>query len=153
MTYDHPWSITRWLLTMFGVIALISLLVWGLGWVTQPFRTAEGVREQVADPDNAIFQYEKFHDACARIVTLDQQQAAAKKAATEHDERSRDKPDPIGRNADESARLHQVADGLKFTRQAAAQQYNADSRKWTQDLFKGRSLPFRITDDTPACDG
>jgi hypothetical protein len=123
-----------------------------IGWISQPARTAAGVRERVGDPDNALFQYEKFHNACAAIVAWDKQYETAQAAAKRHDKRTQGKPDPLGRNADESNRLHQVADGILLTRQQAAEQYNADSRKWTQDLFKSRSLPFRISDATPDCD-
>lgn len=149
---DVKFQPLKWLLWVLAVIVVISLIGWVFGWISQPFRTAAGVREKVGNADNALFQYEKFHDLCGAVVTFDEQYVTALKAAEAHDKRTAGKDDPIGRNADESARLHQVADGVKFARQSAAQRYNADSRKWTQDLFKGRSLPYRIDESTPACD-
>lgn len=146
------WQPLKWVLWAVAIVAVIALGFYLIGWFTQPLRTAAGVRERVGNADNAIFQYEKFHDLCGGIVAYDQQHATAKAAAEAHDKRTAGKDDPIGRNADESARLHQVADGILFARQQKAQQYNADSRKWTQDLFKSKSLPYRIDDSTPDCD-
>lgn len=146
------WRPLRWTIYIVSTVIIIALLGWGVGWLTQPLRTAAGVRERVADPGNALFQYEKFHDACGAIVTYDKQHKIAQDAADKHDKRTEGKPDPIGRIADESDRLHQVADGIQMARQSAAEQYNADSRKWTQDLFKSKSLPYRIGDETPQCD-
>lgn len=145
---DVKFQPLKWLLWIFVAI----LVIWLIGWLTQPLRTTAGVRERVGNADNVLFQYEKFHDQCAAVVTFDEQYATAQAAAEAHDKRTAGKADPLGRNADESARLHQVADGLKFARQSAAQRYNADSRKWTQDLFKSKSLPYRIDESTPSCD-
>jgi len=147
----HPW---RWAL---GVVAA-GLVVWiGLGLlsvVTLPFRTGHGVAKKIANPNNVIFTYEHFHDLCGGIVGFDQQYATAAKEAAAFDKRTNGKPDPIGRNAEESARLHQDAAGIKLARQQQAQTYNADSRKFTQNLFKSHRLPYRIEDGvTPDCDG
>ncbi|GAA1623862.1 hypothetical protein GCM10009733_020630 [Nonomuraea maheshkhaliensis] len=150
--FGFRWKPWRWLIAAIGVVLIIVLIAYVIGWITQPARTAAGVRERVGNADNALFQYEKFHDACAAIVASDKQYQTAKTAAESHDKRMQGKPDPLGRNADESSRLHQVADGFLYTRQKAAEQYNADSRKWTQDLFKSKSLPYRIGDATPDCD-
>lgn len=146
------WHPVRWFLAAVAIGLVIWLIFQLVGWITQPARTAAGVREKVGNADNALFQYEKFHDACGAIVAFDQQHATAQASAEAFDKRTAGKPDPLGRNADESNRLHQVADGLLYARQSAAQRYNADSRKWTQDLFKSKSLPFRIDDSTPDCD-
>ncbi len=146
----RPW---KWFFVVVGIGLVVWLVFVGIGWLTQPIRTASGVRERVGNADNALFQYEKFHDQCAAVATFDDQYATAQAAAEAHDKRTAGKSDPLGRNADESARLHQVADGIRLARQSAAQRYNADSRKWTQDLFKSRSLPYRIDEAPPACDG
>lgn len=142
----------KWVLWIFAAIVVISIVGYVIGWVTQPARTAAGVRENVGNANNAQAQYEKFHDLCGGIVAFDQQYETAKAAAEAHDKRTAGKEDPLGRNAEESARLHQVADGIQIARQQKAQQYNADSRKWTQDLFKSRDLPSRIDESTPSCD-
>ncbi|WP_433513701.1 hypothetical protein ACQP2T_60825 [Nonomuraea sp. CA-143628] len=146
------WKPWRWFFAIVGICLVVFLTIQVVGWTTQPARTAAGVRERVGNADNALFQYEKFHDACAAVVAWDKQHETARAAAERHDKRTQGKPDPLGRNADESNRLHQVADGILLTRQKAAEQYNADSRKWTQDLFKSKSLPSRIGDVTPNCD-
>lgn len=143
----HPW---RWTAGVVGVIAGGYVLSAALGFAAVPFE----IGKKVTNADNVIFQYEKFHDACGNIIALDQQFATADQAATDFDKRTSGKPDPLSRNADESARLHTDANGIRQARQGAAQQYNADSRKWTQNLFKSKALPFRIEDGiTPSCDG
>jgi hypothetical protein len=146
----RPW---RWFFSAAGVLLVVFLVLVACTAVTMPFRSALGVGERVSNPDNVIFQYEKFHNLCAGIAAKDQQYATATKAAKDHDARTSGKDDPLGRKADESARLHQVADGIKLARQQDAQTYNADSRKWTQNIFKSRGLPYRIDDGvTPDCD-
>lgn len=146
----RPW---RWFFSAIVVGLAVWLVLAVIGWVTQPVRTVGQIRERVGDADNVLFQYEKFHDRCATVVTYDGQRKAADKAAKDYDERTEGKPDPIGRIADESARLHQVADGIGVARLAEAERYNADSRKLSERLFKDRSLPHRITAETPTCDG
>jgi hypothetical protein len=146
----HPW---RWLFGAVGIFLAIYLVLVACTAVTMPFSSALGIGKRVTNPDRVIFTYEHFHDLCAGIFSKDQQYGTAIAAAREFDKRTKDKPDPLGRNADESARLHQDADGIKYARQQDAQQYNADSRKWTQNLFKSRGLPYRIDDTTPMCDG
>jgi len=145
----HPW---RWLFGAIAVVVVIWVVLGLLSVVSLPFRTAHGVAKKVSNPGNVIFQYEKFHDLCAGVVTSDQQYATAKQAAEAFDKRTAGKPDPLGRNTEESSRLHQDAAGILLARQQKAQQYNADSRKWTQNLFKSKGLPYRIGDTTPSCD-
>lgn len=147
----HPW---RWFCAALAAALVAYLAVIAFSAVTMPFRTGHGVAKRITNPDNVIFQYEKFHDLCAGIAAKDQQHATAEKTAQAFDKRTAGKADPLGRNADESARLHQDADGILLARQKDAQQYNADSRKFTQNLFKSKGLPSRIDDGvTPQCDG
>ena len=147
----HPW---RWIAG--GVAAVLAIWI-GLGildMVSLPFRSGHGVAKRIANPDHVIWSYEHFHDLCGSIVSFDQQYATAEKEAADFDKHTAGKKDPLGRNADESARLHQDAAGIKYARQQQAQTYNADSRKFTQNLFKSSRLPYRIEDGvTPDCDG
>lgn len=147
----HPW---RWAAGALGLIVGIWIVLGLLSVVALPFRSGHGVAKRIANPDHVIFTYEHFHDLCGSIVAFDQQYATAAKEAAAFDKRTAGKPDPLGRNAEESARLHQDAAGIKLARQQQAQTYNADSRKFTQNLFKSSRLPYRIEDgSTPDCDG
>ena len=142
----HPW---RWFFGIVGIIVLIYGTTVVLGFATTPIK----IGQKVTDPDNVFFQYEKFHDLCGGIVAKDEQYVTAKAAADAYDKRTARKPDPVGEIAKESGRLHQVADGITIARQQDAQQYNADSRKWTQNHFKSKGLPYRIDNGvTPNCD-
>lgn len=143
----------RWILTAVAAFFGVYLLLIACTAVTMPFRSALGVGERVTQPDRVIYTYEHFHDLCAGIAAKDQQHAEAVKAAEAFDKRTEGRDDPLGRNADESARLHQDADGIRQARRQDAATYNADSRKWTQSMFKSRGLPSRIGDETPQCDG
>lgn len=146
----RPW---RWLFGGVGVLLAFYLVLVACTAVAMPFGSALGIQKRVTNPDRVIFNYEHFHDLCGGIFAKDQQYATASNAAKTFDKRTDGKPDPLGRNADESARLHQVADGIRYARQQDAQTYNADSRKWTQNIFKSRGLPYRIDSETPMCDG
>jgi hypothetical protein len=147
----HPW---RWAAGILGAVITVWLIFGLLDIVSLPFRTGHGVAKKISNPNNVIFTYEHFHDLCGGIVGLDQQYATAAKEAAAFDKRTDGKADPLGRNAEESARLHQDAAGIKLARQQQAQTYNADSRKFTQNHFKSSRLPYRIEDGvTPDCDG
>lgn len=140
----------RWVAGFVGIALVAYVLLALAGIVGAPF----GVARKVTNPDRVIFAYEHFHDTCGAVVALDQQYKTALKTAEAFDKRTKDEDDPLGRNADESSRLHQDAAGIALARQEKAQQYNADSRKYTQAVFKQRSLPYRIEDGvTPSCDG
>lgn len=150
MSYTNP---LRWVLPAVAAVIGVYLLLIACTAVTMPFRTAHGVAKRVTNPDKVIFEYEHFHDLCGGIAAKDQQYGTAIAAARDFDKRADGKPDPLGRNADESARLHQDAAGIKLARQQDAQTYNADSRKWTRNIFKSKGLPYRIDETTPLCDG
>ena len=149
-TGGYKWSPFKWLVGIFVAIVVLVLT----GYVIKLIFVPVGVAEKVVNPDNVVFQYEKFHDACASIVAKDKNYETAKAEAEAHDKRTEGKDDPLGRNANESQRLHQVASGIKMIRDQEAEQYNSDSRKHTQKIFKAKGLPYRIEPgETPNCDG
>lgn len=149
-TGGYQWRPWRWALGLLGVVVLVILTIFVVRLVFTPLSVAG----KVTNPDKVIFDYERFHDLCAGIAAKDQQYETALGTAERHDKRTKGEDDPLGRNAAESARLHQVADGIRLARQQDAQAYNADSRKLTRAPFKARDLPYRIEDGvTPECDG
>jgi hypothetical protein len=141
-------QIIEWTFTALTAFVSIYMLLIACTALSLPF----GVAKHVVNPTRAVFNYEQFHDLCSVIVTRDQQYEEAKGAAEAFDKRTVGKDDPLGRNAEESNRLHQDAEGIRQARRADAQQYNADSRKWTQNIFKSKKLPYRITEETPDCE-
>lgn len=145
----RPW---RWVFTIVAVIAVIAL-AWGVvGWLTQPLRTANGVRERVGDPDNVLYQYEHFHDLCAAVVATDKKISAKETEIAAYDKRhpDGDKSDQF-QAAPKRDRLDTELTGLQQFRAEQAEKYNADSAKANRSLFKDRSLPERLGDDTPTC--
>lgn len=146
----HPW---RWFLGAIAVILATYFAALFIGAVTLPFRTAHGVTKKVTNPDNVIFQYEKFHDNCNSVRALDQQYSEAVKDADAYAREIKGQDDPLGQKAGEVARLRSVAQGIRNQRISVAEQYNADSRKLTQSPFKSHSLPYRIDpNQTPSCE-
>ncbi len=142
----------KWFFAIVGGGLAIWLGVEAIGWLTQPVRTASEVREKVGSADNVLYQYEHFHDLCAAVVATD------KKIAAKQDEIDRyDKRHPEGDKSDQfqaapkQDRLDTELTGLTQFRADQVETYNADSAKANRSLFKARSLPERIGDDTPTC--
>jgi hypothetical protein len=123
-----------------------------VAWLTQPLRTANGVRERVGDPDNVLYQYEHFHDVCAAVAATDKKIAAKQAEIDAYDKRhpDGDKGDQF-QAAPKRDRLDTELTGLTQFRADQVEQYNADSAKTNRSLFKDRSLPVRLSDDTPIC--
>lgn len=146
----RPW---RWLLTTVGLCLLVALIVWGVAWITQPLRTANGVRERVGNPDNVLYQYEHYHDMCATVVATDSKISAKQAEIAAYDKRHPDGDDKSEQfqAAPKSYRLETELAGLQQFRADTVAQYNADSAKANRALFKDRSLPERLGDDTPIC--
>jgi hypothetical protein len=135
-----------------GAILAVWLGVVAIGWITQPVRTASEVREKVGDADNVLLTYEHFHDLCAGVRATDQKITAKADEIEAYDERhpDGDKADQF-QAAPKRDRLDTELSGLKQHRADLAEEYNADSAKANQALFKDGDLPERIGDDTPTC--
>ncbi|SET52147.1 hypothetical protein [Nonomuraea wenchangensis] len=142
----------KWFLGVIGAALATWLVVVLIGWLTQPVRTANGVRERVGDPDNVLYQYEHFHDLCASVAATDVKIAAKQGEIAAYDKRHPD-GDPSDRfqAAPKRDRLDTELTGLQQFRADQAAKYNADSAKANRSLFKDRDLPAEIGDDTPDC--
>jgi hypothetical protein len=142
----------RWFFGIVAVVLAVAAIVWVIGWITQPARTAAGVRERVANPDNVLFQYEHFHDLCAAVAATDSKITAKQDEIAAYDKRH-----PDGDEADKFQaapkrdRLDTELAGLKQFRADQVAQYNADSAKQNRGLFKDASLPYRLDESTPVC--
>lgn len=142
----------RWAFAAAGAFLAIVVIVWLVGWLTQPLRTSAGVRERVANPDNVLYQYEHFHDLCAGVRAADQKITVKQDEIAAYDKRHPDGDDSDRfQAAPKRDRLDTELSGLKQHRTDLAEQYNADSAKANRSLFKGWSLPERIDDATPTC--
>lgn len=145
----RPW---RWFFVALAVLLVIAGVFYGIRWFTQPLRTAEGVRERVGNADNVLYQYEHFHDLCGGVRAIDSKISAKEREIADYDKRH-----PNGDNGDQFQaapkrdRLGTELTGLTQQRADQVEQYNADSAKTNRSLFKDRSLPGRLSDETPTC--
>lgn len=145
----RPW---KWFFATVAVVLIVLGVFYGIRWMTQPLRTAEGVRERVGNPDNVLFQYEHFHDLCGAVVATDQKIAAKQDEIADYDKRHpHGDPSDKYQAASKRDRLQTELTGLEQFRADQVAQYNADSAKHSRALFKDASLPDRIGDDTPVC--
>ncbi len=125
------------------VLALIGIsMMGGLFWlVTTPFRTASGIIQRTADPDNVIANYEWFkrqvQDVKAMDAKLDftslQVDAFTKSAGPRTAWTFEDKQ--------EYSRLNSVLLGLQGQRAAMVAEYNARTEMANRSLFKTSDLP------------
>lgn len=148
----HKWRPWRWFFAVVGIGLAVWLVFVGVGWLTQPVRTASTIREKTGNADNVLYQYEHFHDLCAGVAATDKKIAAKDAEIKAYDKRH---PDGDKSDAYQAApkrdRLDTELTGLTQNRADLVEQYNADSAKANRSMFKDRSLPERLGDDTPTC--
>lgn len=142
----------KWFFGFIGAALAVWLVIVAIGWLTQPVRTASEVREKVGSADNVLYQYEHFHDLCAAVVATDKKISAKQAEIEAYDKRhpDGDKGDQF-QAAPKRDRLDTELAGLQQFRADQVAKYNADSAKANRQLFKDRSLPERLGDDTPVC--
>lgn len=125
------------------VIAIIGItLVGGAVWlVSTPFRTASGIIQRTADPDNVIQNYEWFKRQVQDVKAFDAKIALASLSveAFEKSAGSRDKW--TFEDKQEHARLNSVVLGLESQRASMVAEYNARTQMANRALFKTSDLP------------
>ncbi|MFF4417013.1 hypothetical protein ACFYY8_31215 [Streptosporangium sp. NPDC001559] len=142
----------RWFFVALTVALVVGLVFWAVGWLTQPLRTASGVRERVANPDNVLYQYEHYFDLCAGVRAIDSKIDAKEAEIAAYDKRHPNgDPSDQYQAAPKRDRLDTELTGLQQQRADLVETYNADSAKANRALFKDHSLPERLSDDTPTC--
>jgi len=126
------------------VAALIALSVGGY-FYSVASRTATGIIERTADPDNVLYNYEYFKNEHRQILAYDNQIATAKTNVAEAEQQPRAERD--FRDKEEIARQRTILQGLRNQRDNAVGEYNANARKANRSIFMGTDVPQQLMVD------
>lgn len=125
------------------VIALIGIsIIGGAVWlVTVPFRTASGVIERTADPDNVIANYEWFKRQVQDVKAIDGRVALTSLQVEAFEKSAGPRDKWTFEDKQEHARLNSIVLGLESQRTSMVAEYNARSQMANRTLFKTNDLP------------
>jgi len=131
-------NIVVWVFATLALIAVIAILLWAFGVFTAPLRGQAGAFKQKESAINRVQQQAKFEQIAADydgyLVQIQNAQVALKSASAET--RAQRETELIG--------LRQIC-------VTAAQDFNAESRKYLARDWKSAGLPERL--DPIACQG
>jgi len=141
-------------LWMWFIIALVAISV--LGFVGKiilfPAKvaqnaadTAYGVVDKTLNADNALFNYENFHNmyqgAKQQVVNIKNNEKSLNSLKeTFGEDTSKWSKD----TRQEYYHIKQTIDGYKMQYESIVSRYNADSQKFNRNLFKDKDLPYEL---------
>ena len=119
----------------------ISMVAGGVWLVTVPFRTASGIIERTADPDNVIANYEWFKRQVQDVKAFDAKIMLASLKVEGFEKSAGPREKWTFDDKQEHARLNSVVLGLESQRASMVAEYNARSQMANRSLFKTNDLP------------
>lgn len=142
------WAVLLLVLAVGGIVFAISVGALVTKPATSAVSTASGVIDKTLNADNALFNYENFHD----LYRKTEQQVANIRSSQQAIDRLKE---TYGADAaiwpkdvrSELAHLTQTLDGHKMQYERLVSEYNANSSKINRSLFKGTSLPSELPQD------
>jgi hypothetical protein len=138
------WTITRLLLTVVAILAIVGAAIWAINLITAPAVQAGKIVEKTIDADNVIHNYEYFKQAYQDVQAADKKIAIAEAALAQFvkDAGSRDKWD--FRDKEEHQRLTTNVTGVKSHRADLVATYNARAKMANRSIFMGKDVPQQI---------
>lgn len=132
-----------------GVSAIAIVMVLGvvggaLGLVTLPFRTAKGVIERTANPDNVIANYEWFKRQYQDVKAIDVRLEVSRKAVSSFESSAGNRSSWTFEDKQESSRLNSIVLGLEGQRASMVSEYNARTQMMNRDIFRTSDLPSEL---------
>jgi hypothetical protein len=107
--------------------------------------TAIGVVDKTLNADNALFNYENFHNmyqgAKQQVVNIKNNEKSLTRLKETFGEDVSKWPKDTRQ---ELYHTQQTIDGYKMQYERIASDYNADSKKFNRNLFKDKNLPFEL---------
>jgi len=131
---------TKGKLILFSLLGVAALALGGIGlsYVGAGVKVATAPARVIGktfDTNNIIAKYEWYHDAWgswnAQVRNVQSHSSLIKEAKDDGDK-------------NEVSRLRVEVSGMKMVCRDLAEQYNANSRKINQNIFKGKSAPATL---------
>jgi len=145
-------SFVKVILLAFGIFILMGILSVAFGIISIPFflantviDSAKGVVTKTADPNNVIYNYEYFKQACQDIKAQDGIIVNAETALQtfETSAGARSTWDYNDKNTD--AQLSENVTGAKNTQQQMIAEYNARAKMMNRKIFDTESCSTLVT--------
>lgn len=126
------------------VLAVISLFAMAAGLVTMPFRTATGIIERTANPDNVLANYEWFKRQYQDVKAIDVKITATETQVSSFAASAGSRDKWTFEDKQESARLNGVLLGLQGQRASMVAEYNARTQMTNRNIFRTGDLPDHL---------
>lgn len=138
---DAKWTFWRIFWFIVGVTIVCSIVGFGLTMLAKP----AAIIDKVTDPDRVIFNYEWYQDTYNDCLALDKQIVNAQNQVdTLQSSLNADRSTWGREDKTEWNRLSSVVGGMRTQRDSVIADYNAKSKMLTRNLFKDRSLPYKL---------
>lgn len=122
-------------------IGVLSLVGVATGIVTLPFRSAAGIAERTANPDNVLANYEWFKRQVQDVRAIDVRLDASRKAQASFEASAGPRDGWKFDDRQEWSRLNAIVLGLEGQRAGMVAEYNARSQMANRSIFKTGDLP------------
>lgn len=127
-----------------AIITVIGVVGGALGLITLPFRTAKGVIERTANPDNVIANYEWFKRQYQDVKAIDVRLEVSRKAVSSFETSAGNRSSWTFEDKQESSRLNSIVLGLEGQRASMVSEYNARTQMMNRDIFRTSDLPSEL---------
>lgn len=122
----------------------ISLVGSGVWFLTLPMRTATGVIERTANPDNVIANYEWFKRQVQDVKAIDKRIVATNTAMDAFMQSAGARETWKFEDRQEYNRLNALSIGLQGQRADMVAEYNARTQMANRDIFRTGELPEQL---------
>lgn len=131
------WRAVIWTLSILGVIAVVSVGVWGFRVITSDTRGQGNAVIQKNDANNRIAAQERFESLYQEIVASDRKIAVAAAA--------------LAMSGDDKTAQQNYSGIVNYCIQVVGE-YNAEARQFTAEDFRSPDLPYQIDNRNPDTD-
>jgi len=141
---DARWGCGMMLLKWGIPLAILVLILGGVGWVLGIFGQGAKIIEKTTDADNVIYNYEWFKQSYEDLQATDVKIKNAEAQIKSFEDSAGPRKDWTFEDKTEHSRLNSVLLGLQNYREDLVAKYNARSKMANRKIFKSGELPEQV---------
>ena len=138
---EGPWSTAK---KMLWFVIPLTILVSVIGFTLNPFKQAARIVNKTIDADNAIYNYEYFHNLFEEVLATDVKIANMMGELAQFREDAGPRKEWTFEDKTEYSRLQSTITGLRNHRASCVANYNARSKMANRSIFLDSMLPQRL---------
>lgn len=131
-------------LTIVGIMAVLSVVIWLIGMALFPAQQAGRVLTKTFDADNMIYNYEWFKRQNQDVQAIGTKLTAAEQAQSIFEQSAGSRDGWKFDDRTEWNRLNTIVLGLRNQRASMVAEYNARSEMANRSIFKTGDLPLTL---------